>query len=203
MVKTLQTEDRILITAREVFIAEGYDGARMQHIADKAGINKSLLHYYYRTKENLFTAVFERVFNEIMSRIFSLVESEESLENLIRIFFREHIGFLLEQPRLPAFFISESSLHPGLLSSVFKKFGTRGIKKFSDLVDMEKKAGKIDDNLDPRQLLINILSLSIFPIAIRPIFKDVFSLSDAETEDLLRRRMELLPVMVLASLYNK
>ena len=53
------TEERILEAAKRVFHAKGYDGARMQEIADEAGVNKSLVHYYYRNKDNLFQAVFD------------------------------------------------------------------------------------------------------------------------------------------------
>ena len=62
------TEEKILKAAEEVFVQKGLDGARMQEIADKAGINKSLLHYYYRTKDKLFSKVFK-----IISHIFLIL----------------------------------------------------------------------------------------------------------------------------------
>ena len=54
------TENQILIAAREVFIAKGFEGARMQEIADQAGINKALLHYYFRSKEKSVRCSFQR-----------------------------------------------------------------------------------------------------------------------------------------------
>ena len=57
MNEKLSTEDHILEVAREVFTKNGYDGTSMQMIADAAGINKSLLHYYYRSKEKLFKRI--------------------------------------------------------------------------------------------------------------------------------------------------
>jgi len=51
---------RILDAAREVFVERGLDGARMQDIADKAGINKALLHYYFRNKEKLFELILKK-----------------------------------------------------------------------------------------------------------------------------------------------
>ncbi|MCD6202068.1 MAG: TetR/AcrR family transcriptional regulator [Bacteroidales bacterium] len=199
MVNSLQTEDKILITAREVFIREGYDGARMQHIADEAGINKALLHYYYGTKEKLFTAVFEHVFTELLNRIFSLMEEQQSLEVFLNVFFREHITFLLSDPRLPAFIINEVSLHPELLLNIFGKFSSYGIGKFGMLVEKEKEKGLIAPGTDPLQLFINILSLSIFPVVIEPIISNVLQMDARETETFLRQRIEILPEMVLAS----
>lgn len=203
MVKDSDTESQILETAREVFIQEGYDGARMQHIADKAGINKALLHYYYRTKENLFKAVFDRVFDEVMNRIFSLVASEDSLEDLIRVFFREHTGYLLREPRLPAFIVSEISLHPRLLASVFQKYGRMGIGRFSELVAKGKEEGNVDPDLDPIQLLINMLSLSVFPVIVSPVFREVFGLTQESTDEMMRERIEQLPGWVMKSISKK
>ena len=56
-----QTEEKIFDAATDVFVEKGMDGARMQDIANHAGINKALLHYYFRTKDQLFNAVFEMI----------------------------------------------------------------------------------------------------------------------------------------------
>ena len=63
-----QTEEKIFEAATEVFIEKGMDGARMQDIADHAGINKALLHYYYRTKDQLFNAVFEMIAGKMFKK---------------------------------------------------------------------------------------------------------------------------------------
>jgi len=66
MVKEQNTEDRIVDAAKTVFINKGMDGARMQEIANEAGINKALLHYYFRTKNKLFEKVFSLVFGDVL-----------------------------------------------------------------------------------------------------------------------------------------
>jgi AcrR family transcriptional regulator len=66
MVKEQNTEDRIVDAAKTVFINKGKDGARMQEIANEAGINKALLHYYFRTKNKLFEKVFSLVFGDVL-----------------------------------------------------------------------------------------------------------------------------------------
>ena len=101
-----QTEDRIFESATEIFIEKGMDGARMQDIANHAGINKALLHYYYRSKEHLFEAVFEKMANVMFSRFAPVFHENASIEEKIRFFFREHISFLQKNPRLPAFIIN-------------------------------------------------------------------------------------------------
>ena len=106
------TEEKIFEAATEVFVEKGMDGARMQDIANQAGINKALLHYYYRTKEKLFTAVFEMIARKIFRKFAPVFDENLSLEDKIRFFFKEHITFLQENPGLPGFILNEVNRHP-------------------------------------------------------------------------------------------
>ena len=80
------TEAQILKAAREVFIAKGLDGARMQEIADHAGINKALLHYYFRTKEKLFEAVFREVASNLFPAMKQVLSAELGIKEKITFF---------------------------------------------------------------------------------------------------------------------
>jgi TetR/AcrR family transcriptional regulator len=107
-----QTEERIFESATEVFIEKGMDGARMQDIANHAGINKALLHYYYRTKDQLFNAVFEKIATKVFSKFAPVFDKDLTLEDKIRFFFREHISFLQQNPRLASFVLNEVNRNP-------------------------------------------------------------------------------------------
>ena len=89
-----QTEEKIFEAATDVFVEKGMDGARMQDIATHAGINKALLHYYFRTKDQLFNAVFEKIARKIFKKFAPVFDENLTLEEKIRFFFREHIAFL-------------------------------------------------------------------------------------------------------------
>ena len=82
----IQTEDKIFEAATEVFVSKGMDGARMQDIADHAGINKALLHYYYRTKDHLFNAVFEKIAGQMFKKFAPVFDENLTLEEKIRFF---------------------------------------------------------------------------------------------------------------------
>ena len=99
-----QTEEKIFEAATEVFVNKGMDGARMQDIASHAGINKALLHYYFRTKDQLFNAVFEMIARKVLKKFAPVFDENLSLEEKIRFFFKEHITFLQENPKLPAIY---------------------------------------------------------------------------------------------------
>ena len=84
--KDSNTEQIILKAARKVFTHKGFDGARMQEIADEAGINKALLHYYFRSKDKLFEAIFKEVITTFFPRIISVLTSDLSLFEKITLF---------------------------------------------------------------------------------------------------------------------
>ena len=95
------TEEKILNAAQRVFVEKGMDGARMQEIANEAGINKALLHYYFRTKQKLFEAIFKKVFKSILPNIMEMVHSDLPIEKKLEIFIEKYIELLLKNPFVP------------------------------------------------------------------------------------------------------
>jgi TetR/AcrR family transcriptional regulator len=112
--KDNSTEDKILEAAKEVFMKYGLYGARMQDIADTAGINKALLHYYFRNKEKLFDKIFENA----LARFFEqyLVFEDSSLPAKERLFryVSNIIDFYAEYPQMTMFLIKEIGNNPEL-----------------------------------------------------------------------------------------
>ena len=88
------TEQQIFDAATEIFMEKGLTGARMQEIADQAGINKAMLHYYYRSKEKLFDSVFEKVAASLFQKLIISLDNDLPFEEKIRTFYQEHIQFL-------------------------------------------------------------------------------------------------------------
>ena len=109
-VKKDNSEEKILNAAQSVFIQKGMDGARMQEIADEAGINKALLHYYFRTKQKLFEAILKKVFSNILPNLMDMVHSDLPIEEKLGIFIENYIDLLMENPYLPNFILKENHL---------------------------------------------------------------------------------------------
>lgn len=168
------TENRIFEAATLVFEERGMAGARMQNIADRAGINKALLHYYFRTKEHLFDAVFSKLAQKMFSRFSPIFEKDLSLEDKIRFFFREHITFLQQNPKLPGFILNEISHNPERLKKLIKNIDIRKI--WNSILEHNKdelyKYNLTEENLP--QIMTTIASLSVFPFAARGIFEVAF-----------------------------
>ena len=106
------TEEKIKEAARKVFITKGMTGARMQEIADLAGINKALLHYYYRSKEQLFNAIFEDVLKDMLPGLFGIVNSDLPLEVKVYQLADKYMEFFSKRPEMPLFVLNELQRHP-------------------------------------------------------------------------------------------
>src|SRR5881394_2478863 len=94
------TESRILDAAHRVFVRRGTAGARMQDIADEAGVNKALLHYYFRSKEKLFEKIFTELSQHFFPKLVKIFESDESLFRKIELFVAEYIDQMRQTPYL-------------------------------------------------------------------------------------------------------
>src|SRR5690348_17551706 len=91
-------EQRILDAAHRVFLRRGSAGARTQEIANEAGVNKALLHYYFRTKERLAAAVFRRAATKLLPPVIATLMSEETLETKIARVIEIELDVLLDHP---------------------------------------------------------------------------------------------------------
>ncbi|MBZ0242477.1 MAG: TetR/AcrR family transcriptional regulator, partial [Bacteroidales bacterium] len=151
---------------------KGMAGARMQEIANRAGINKALLHYYYRSKDKLFGVVFGRVFNAVAPKFITIFQGDEELFDKIRRFVNEYVTLIHSTPHIPVFVLHELSSNPGRLSESFMNISTN-FDRLKQQIDEAVEAGRIRP-IGPEELIINIISLCIFPIIARPIIMPVF-----------------------------
>jgi AcrR family transcriptional regulator len=180
------TEDHILNVAQEVFLKKGMDGTRMQEIADEAGINKSLLHYYYRTKQKLFQKVFKVAFKHFFPTIKSNITSDKTLFEKIEAFVEAYYTLLQKNPYIPAFVIHEMNRDSDNIAELFKSiFQDNNMEvelMFNELdrqIQEEVTKGNIVA-IESRHLIVNILSLCIFPFVAKPIIKGILLENDEQ-----------------------
>ncbi len=169
MQKDKNTEEYILDAAKKVFVKKGFDGARMQEIADEAKINKSLLHYYYRSKDKLFEAVFKEAFKDFIPKLGEIFNSDKPFKSKIKIIVSSYIDMLSENPHLPLFILYEINRNPDTIIYFMKNQGINPDKLIKQ-IDKEVKEHKIL-KVDPYHLIINMLSMCIFPFAARPLIE--------------------------------
>lgn len=199
MGKDIDTEKRILEAARMVFIRKGYNGARMQEIADEAGINKASLHYYFRSKDRLFAEIFKQAFSSMVPVVNQILFEEGEFEEKLTTLVRHYTKLLMENPYLPQFILSETARDPEGLTRLFNE---AGIKPDQFIPQFIRQFGHlVPEGTDPRHLLLNILSMSIFPFAARPLFEKMLFGGNSQAYQLfLEERREVIPQTVIRSL---
>jgi TetR/AcrR family transcriptional regulator len=191
------TEEKIFEAAKDVFHRKGFDGARMQEIADKAKINKSMLHYYYRSKDKLFEKVYQLSLMRALPQIVSLLNKDLPLEEKIRGFVREYLSVIKKNPEIPSFIIRELNTNPSRIQEFFRAQVAKRVQPFIDQVSEASEAGKIKDDLPPEQVIINIMSLVIFPFIGKPILQILFNIDDSAFDDFVDQRLDYLPDFVV------
>ena len=194
------TEERIFEAATDVFVDKGMDGARMQDIASHAGINKALLHYYFRTKDQLFNAVFEMIAKRMIKKFAPVFDENLSLEEKIRFFFKEHIAFLQENPKLPGFILNEISRNPARIKKLIKNIHFESL--WENLYAQHKtELGKynITETTMP-QLIVSIAALSVFPFAARGIIEGVLEKVGVDFDKYIEERKEFAADFVIKAI---
>lgn len=197
-----QTEERIFEAATEVFVARGMDGARMQDIANHAGINKALLHYYYRSKDRLFNAVFEKIAGKLFMKFAPVFDQNLSLEDKIRFFFKEHISFLQENPGLPAFILNEINRNPARMRKLLSNID---LNRFWQMLEDQHKDDFGKYNITKEsipQIMTTIASISVFPFAARGILEVIFEKLDVDFDEYLEERKKFAAEFVIKALKN-
>ncbi len=197
--KDLNTEQKILVAAKKVFVEKGMEGARMQQIADEAGINKALLHYYFRSKDKLFEAVFKESFYKIVPNIVELMKGELSLFEKISLFAESYIEIIIENPFIPGFVLHELNRNPQRIVDLISNIGIEP-KLFAQQIDAEFRKGNIR-KVDPFHLIVNMLAMCVFPFVATPILKTViFEGNDENFEKFIEERKKSVPQFIINSI---
>lgn len=188
-VKDCKTEQLIKDTARQVFLKEGKMLATTQDIADAAGVNRTLLHYYFRSRDALFNVVFKEALTNLRQRvqevIGSKVEFRQKIENLLDVFYEE----LNELPYLETFITLHLNQEPDKYREMFVHLpgGKERLKCFLKEIQIEMEKGTIPE-MKPLNFFINLFALMAYPYVARPMFLNMFDLSDTAFNKLLPER---------------
>jgi len=167
----------------------------MQEIADVAGINKALVHYYFRNKENLFADVFSEAVSKMIGTVSSILMGPGTMEEKLERFYDYHISFLQENSYLPWFILNGLYERPDQIRQLMTRNNFHPDQMLERIMSHMKEEGiEVED---PIQMFVNILSLSIFPVVARPLLSRFFNLSDAEMERFYDKRKKELPGFVM------
>ncbi|MEO7103378.1 MAG: TetR family transcriptional regulator [Gemmatimonadaceae bacterium] len=201
------TEARILEAARAVFVRSGTGGARMQEIAAEAGVNQALLHYYFRSKDQLAQAVFRELGTRIVPSILGAFASDDSLDRKIERFVHAYIDAVRESPFIPGYILAELHFNPERLTTLAEQITgsdpANAMRSFVERlrVDLNQQAAiGAMRSIAPEQFLVNLIALCVFPFAARPVLRLLLGQDDDAFSRFLDERRAELPDFILNAL---
>jgi TetR/AcrR family transcriptional regulator len=197
------TEEKILQAAKTIFTQKGYAAARTQEIADLAGVNKGLLQYYFKgnSKEKLFMSIFEEAFFKFLTHVNGVIKSDLPLLEKLEQIVESYLSMLQENPNLPAFIVTE--LHTNthaFVEEVMRKGQRPELLELAIQIHAEQEAGKIKADIQPIHLVLNMLSMCVFPFLARPLFQRIAGLDDASFDFMMASRKTVIVDFIRSAL---
>ena len=167
-------EQVILAAAKEEFLDKGYDGARTTSIARAAGVTHAMLHYYFKTKEQLFERIFHETMGMLVEGILEVfTQTEKPFRERIAEALGIHFEVIRENPRLPLFMIREVASRPerfAIIKNVISTFAGNLLIAMQRDIDQAVAQGEIS-HIEATTLLLDMISLNVFPFIVKPVFE--------------------------------
>ena len=190
---------QIVESAKSIFVKKGFEGARMQEIADNAGVNKALIHYYFGSKNKLFLITFIEICNNFFPQLFDVIKSATSLKHLIKDIVSVYMDFLINNPHFPSFILHELHSNPNGFGDTMMK-GSVDLVSLPDIFNEKMKNDNIRE-IETNQLIVNIISLCVLPFLAQTMIQSaIFNNNLVSYEIFLKNRKEEITDFILKTL---
>jgi len=189
--KEKQVEQDIINAAVKIFVEKGKDGARMQEIADSAGVNKMLLHYYYKDKDTLFLEVVRKVAAGLYGSVMEESMNTLTFREFLSVFIDRHFDFLYERKDTFQFLLWELSRRQmdlkSIVSGAYSPSGKNPFELLSDKLKDAAAKGEIRE-VDITGFILNLFSLDLFMFLALPVVREIVPMDDAELAGAMEQR---------------
>jgi len=194
--KECKTKEIIKAAAKNLFFKKGNIHATTQDIADEAGVNRALIHYYFSNREQLFEVILNDAYQIITKRLQKAVSSDAPFREKIEKFISSYIDEAIEFPFLESFIASEFNRYSEVHFTLLSNLAAESIMAdFFKELTVEMNKGTIP-SMQPEQFLINITSMCSFPLITRPLIQRTFNMNDKEYLEFIKnRKLEILKMI--------
>jgi AcrR family transcriptional regulator len=184
-------EQVILETAERLFLEKGFASTSTTEIAREVGCNQALIHYYFRTKDNLFNTIFEQKFKQFFHELFEINNADDmTFQEKLKHIIESHFDLLLKNPRLPLLILNELSRQPEQVAILREKLHSFPEKLFTKLnkeLAVEIENGRIRE-INVVDLIITTVSINISLFVMMPIVEKVIPLNETQKNFMLAHR---------------
>lgn len=192
--KSIIPEKRIIEAANKVFLKFGVESATMQQIADEAGVSRTSLHYYFRSKNHIFDQVLNTVKGKIIPTLSRMIDADTDVLGKVEMFVNEYINLILENPMIPSFAFYEMQRNPEWIINLIKNENLN-FGKIVIQIENEIAEGKIR-NVKVESLCANIMGMCVFPMLSKSVFLEFkFENEDDFFEFIGDRKSEIIEVI--------
>ncbi len=182
------TQERIKETAKNLFFIEGKFDATTQEIADAAGVNRTLINYYFQSRDNLMKIVFEEAKNLEGKKSFIISKSNLPFREKVALYIENSLQWSLKYPYLETYIVMQ--INKGFFEND-DIVGSRILGDFYADLEREMEQGNIE-KMAPVQFLLNLASLLLFPTTMRPLLMEKLKIDKESFDDLLAQRKEII-----------
>ena len=187
----ISSREKIISAAYMIFAERGFHGARTSEIAEAAGVNKALIHYYFETKEKLYQEVLEQIFSTISTKLNQVLEEEaEPYEKIARVI-TTYFDFVSQNPEARRIILRELASEGGRLRDIMPRYIRSVFKKGKEIFEKGVREG-VFYPADPYHLFINLVGLIGFYFGAAPILSRILEKDLLSKENIKERKKELL-----------
>jgi len=182
-----QTQELIKETTKNLFFVKGKFDATTQEIADAAGVNRTLINYYFRSRDNLIQIIFDEAQKVEKEKSEIIMNSDLPFKEKIGQFIEGSLSTSLQYPYLETYIVSQ--INKGNCHK--KDIEEDELNKLYKDIESEMEKGTIE-KMEPIQFVLNMISLLVFPSAIRPLLMENLMISSEEFDKIISVRKEII-----------
>lgn len=194
----VQTEQLIKEKARNLFFQKGILNATTQEIADEAGVNRALIHYYFRSREQMVETLVDETISEKKHRIRTILSLDLPFRQRIALFIHVVVDYSLAYPHLENFIISEMARHPDKLKAICSRDKVKSTDLIREDLEIEIRHKRIAP-ITPEHFMVNLSAMCHYPLLAKSILQVVHGMTDAGYRKFLLERKKA----IYATIFNE
>jgi TetR/AcrR family transcriptional regulator len=187
----VQTEQLIQDTAKKLFFEKGLMKATTAEIAKEAGVNRALIHYYFRSREHMMEILLEDAMTDKRDRVRSILATDMPFREKISKYIETIIGFGLQYPYLENFIINETNRNPDIFKQYCTNIKVKSTEMIREQLEEEIKNNKLAP-ITPEHFLVNVIALCNYPLHAKPILQTIHGMSDDAYKTFLIERKRVI-----------
>jgi TetR/AcrR family transcriptional regulator len=178
----MSTREKILAAARNEFSAKGFEGARVDAIAEAAGVNKAMIYYHFSSKEGLYETVLEEMFGQVSASVDRVLSEDRTIEARLEALARAYVEIIERTPELPPIVLREMASGGERIREMLSRTILRAEvpQRVRALFEEGVRGGRLR-HLDTTHAVTSFIGMNLFYLFFQPLIHSIWEIRDDET----------------------